>query len=191
MLIPHLCLSRYLLLLCFSLRTLNSLFAPTIMSRTADEELLATLGYKQEFTRAFSPLEVFGIAFSIIGLLPSIASVLVYAIPNGGASAMVRVVAFFLSKIATTDSGMGLGCGQHLDTFRRNVNGRACQQRTHVRWPILLDTYAIPPEVPEFVILDCWLYVVDRHFSKRPTYPCSQTPTLLDRSPVRSPVTHP
>jgi amino acid transporter len=60
------------------------------MSRTADEELLATLGYKQEFTRAFSALEVFGIAFSIIGLLPSIASVLVYAIPNGGASAMVR-----------------------------------------------------------------------------------------------------
>ncbi|THH07201.1 hypothetical protein EW145_g3543 [Phellinidium pouzarii] len=55
----------------------------------ADEELLATLGYKQEFQRAFSPLEVFGIAFSIIGLLPSIASVLLDAIPNGGPSAMV------------------------------------------------------------------------------------------------------
>ncbi|PAV15638.1 amino acid transporter [Pyrrhoderma noxium] len=55
----------------------------------ADEALLAELGYKQEFHRAFSPLEVFGIAFSIIGLLPSIASVLFYAIPNGGPSAMV------------------------------------------------------------------------------------------------------
>ncbi|KAF9463304.1 amino acid transporter [Collybia nuda] len=55
----------------------------------ADEELLAALGYKQEFKRAFSPLEVFGIAFSIIGLLPSIASVLFYAIPNGGGPAMV------------------------------------------------------------------------------------------------------
>ncbi|KAJ7279031.1 APC amino acid permease [Mycena rebaudengoi] len=50
----------------------------------ADEQLLATLGYKQEFTRAFTPLEVFGIAFSIIGLLPSIASVLFYSIPGGG-----------------------------------------------------------------------------------------------------------
>ncbi|KAG7087578.1 hypothetical protein E1B28_013532 [Marasmius oreades] len=57
--------------------------------RQADEALLATLGYKQEFKRAFKPLEVFGIAFSIIGLLPSIASVLFYAIPNGGGPAMV------------------------------------------------------------------------------------------------------
>ncbi|KAI8972562.1 APC amino acid permease [Trametes punicea] len=55
----------------------------------ADEELLASLGYKQEFQRAFTGLETFGIAFSIIGLLPSIASVLVYPIPDGGPSAMV------------------------------------------------------------------------------------------------------
>ncbi|KAI0063022.1 APC amino acid permease [Artomyces pyxidatus] len=55
----------------------------------ADESLLAELGYKQEFQRAFTPLEVFGIAFSIIGLLPSIASVLFYSIPNGGPVAMV------------------------------------------------------------------------------------------------------
>jgi len=55
----------------------------------ADEELLAELGYKQEFKRAFTPLEVFGIAFSIIGLLPSIASVLFDALPNGGPAAMV------------------------------------------------------------------------------------------------------
>ncbi|KAJ8077629.1 hypothetical protein PM082_002062 [Marasmius tenuissimus] len=57
--------------------------------RQADEELLASLGYKQEFKRAFSPLEVFGVAFSIQGLLPSIASVLGFAIPNGGGPAMV------------------------------------------------------------------------------------------------------
>ena len=57
--------------------------------RQADEALLASLGYKQEFKREFAPLEVFGIAFSIIGLLPSIASVLVYALPNGGPASMV------------------------------------------------------------------------------------------------------
>ncbi|OAX33684.1 hypothetical protein K503DRAFT_775337, partial [Rhizopogon vinicolor AM-OR11-026] len=55
----------------------------------ADEALLAELGYKQEFKRAFTPLEVFGIAFSIIDLLPSIASALFYAVPNGGPAAMV------------------------------------------------------------------------------------------------------
>ncbi|KAJ3561123.1 hypothetical protein NP233_g10390 [Leucocoprinus birnbaumii] len=57
--------------------------------RQADEALLAALGYKQEFKREFAPLEVFGIAFSIIGLVPSISSVLFYAIPNGGGPAMV------------------------------------------------------------------------------------------------------
>jgi hypothetical protein len=34
--------------------------------KQTDEELLATLGYRQEFKRAFTPLEVFGIAFRCI-----------------------------------------------------------------------------------------------------------------------------
>ncbi|KAI9439462.1 APC amino acid permease [Russula earlei] len=55
----------------------------------ADEKLLAKLGYKQEFQRAFTPLEVFGVAFSIVGLLPSIASVLSSSIQNGAQVAMV------------------------------------------------------------------------------------------------------
>ncbi|KAF8662742.1 hypothetical protein AX16_001100 [Volvariella volvacea WC 439] len=63
--------------------------APHDLVAFSDERLLAELGYKQEFKRAFTPIEVFGIAFSIIGLLPSIASVLFYAIPNGGGPAMV------------------------------------------------------------------------------------------------------
>jgi hypothetical protein len=39
--------------------------------------------YKQELRRNFSLIEVFGIAFSIMGLLPSIASTLAYSIPAG------------------------------------------------------------------------------------------------------------
>lgn len=54
-----------------------------------DESLLTSLGYKQEFEREFIPLEVFGIAFSVIGLLPSIASVLVFSLPNGSPAAIV------------------------------------------------------------------------------------------------------
>ena len=44
-------------------------------SFTSDSAFLATLGYKQEFKRAFRPIEVFGLSFSIIGILPSIAYV--------------------------------------------------------------------------------------------------------------------
>ena len=48
-----------------------------------DAAVLAKLGYKQELKRNFTMIEVFGIAFSIMGLLPSIASTLSYSIPAG------------------------------------------------------------------------------------------------------------
>ncbi|XRM49041.1 GABA-specific high-affinity permease [Aspergillus tubingensis] len=50
-----------------------------------DSQLLATLGYKQELRRHYSTVQVFAIAFSIMGLLPSIASTLSYSIPAGPA----------------------------------------------------------------------------------------------------------
>jgi amino acid permease len=43
----------------------------------------ARLGYKQELRRNFTLIEVFGIAFSIMGLLPSISSTLSFSIPAG------------------------------------------------------------------------------------------------------------
>ncbi|KAK0196788.1 APC amino acid permease [Armillaria mellea] len=68
-----------------------------------DEGLLATLGYKQELKRQFKPLEIFGIAFSIIGIAPALSSVLIYSLPNGGAFAMVwgwTVCSIFIAAIA-------------------------------------------------------------------------------------------
>jgi amino acid transporter len=53
------------------------------LSSEDDAAVLAKLGYKQELRRNFTMIEVFGIAFSIIGLLPSIASTLSYSIPAG------------------------------------------------------------------------------------------------------------
>ncbi|KAF9220253.1 amino acid transporter [Gyrodon lividus] len=73
----------------------------------SDEAVLASLGYRQEFRRAFTPLEVFGIAFSIIGLLPSMASVLASAVSNGGAVSMVWGWAFATCFILCI--GMSLG----------------------------------------------------------------------------------
>jgi len=54
-----------------------------------DDALLASLGDKAELKREFTALEVFGLAFSIIGLLPSITSTLVYSMPTGGPVGMV------------------------------------------------------------------------------------------------------
>ncbi|OAX42764.1 amino acid transporter [Rhizopogon vinicolor AM-OR11-026] len=66
----------------------------TSSQQSADEAVLATLGYKQELRRAFTPLEVFGVAFSFIGVVPSTTSVLFYSLSNGGPVAMVWGWAF-------------------------------------------------------------------------------------------------
>lgn len=54
-----------------------------------DDALLASLGYKAELKREFKAVEVFGLMFSIYGLLPSISSTLVYSMPGGGPVGMV------------------------------------------------------------------------------------------------------
>ena len=48
------------------------------------------MGYKQELKRNFNTLEIFGIAFSIMGLLPSIASTLAFSLPAGAAGMVWR-----------------------------------------------------------------------------------------------------
>ncbi|OBA20962.1 amino acid transporter [Metschnikowia bicuspidata var. bicuspidata NRRL YB-4993] len=53
-----------------------------------DNDLLAQIGYKPELRRQFSAIQVFGVAFSIMGLLPSIASTLGIALLAGPAGAI-------------------------------------------------------------------------------------------------------
>jgi len=75
-----------------------------------DEAALASLGYKQDFKRAFSKVELFGISFSIVGVFPSIAGVLVFAIPYGGPVAMIwgwAACSFFLLFVAAAISELG------------------------------------------------------------------------------------
>ncbi|RAL10070.1 putative GABA permease [Aspergillus homomorphus CBS 101889] len=48
-----------------------------------DMQLLAALGYKQELRRHYSTVQVFAIAFSIMSLLPSIASALSFSVSAG------------------------------------------------------------------------------------------------------------
>ena len=50
---------------------------------TADEEVLAALGYKPEFKREFSLWTTFCVSFAVLGLLPSFASTLYYVREQG------------------------------------------------------------------------------------------------------------
>lgn len=83
-----------------------------VLASEADAELLASMGYKQELKRNFSTLEVFGIAFSIMGLLPSIASTLSFSLPAGPAgmvwSWFVASGCIFVVGLAMADLGSAM-----------------------------------------------------------------------------------
>lgn len=70
-----------------------------------DSTLLKQIGYKQEMDRKYSTFQVFGIAFSIMGLLPSIISTLAIGL-EGGPAALVW--GWFLSGIFILCIGMSM-----------------------------------------------------------------------------------
>ncbi len=55
---------------------------------TEDEKALVSLGYKQEFKREFGLWSTFAVSFSLLGLLPSIASTLYYGMGYAGTAGM-------------------------------------------------------------------------------------------------------
>lgn len=61
---------------------------PDALHATSDNDLLAQIGYKPELKRRFSMIQVFGVSFSIMSLLPSVASILSHALLAGPAGAV-------------------------------------------------------------------------------------------------------
>jgi len=54
----------------------------------ADEQILASLGYKPEFKREFNLWTTFCVSFAVLGLLPSFASTLYYGMGYAGRAGM-------------------------------------------------------------------------------------------------------
>ncbi|KAL4807818.1 amino acid/polyamine transporter I [Aspergillus unguis] len=77
------------------------------MAEADDSQLLAAMGYKQELRRHYSTVQVFAIAFSIMGLLPSIASTLSFSLPAGPVGMvwgwLVASVFIFIVGLAMAD----------------------------------------------------------------------------------------
>lgn len=59
---------------------------------SADEAVLAALGYKSEFKREFSLFTTFCVSFAVLGLLPSFASTLYYGMGYAGTAGMFKIV---------------------------------------------------------------------------------------------------
>ncbi|KAF7366997.1 APC amino acid permease [Mycena sanguinolenta] len=61
----------------------------TTQSLNSDDARLAELGYKQEFKRHFTLWETFGLSFSMVTVVPGIASVFFISVSNGGPVSMI------------------------------------------------------------------------------------------------------
>lgn len=76
---------------------------PATMAMDADERVMHSLGYKQEFKREFSLFTTFCVSFAVLGLLPSFASTMDYGIGYAGTAGMVwgwLIGMFFIQCIA-------------------------------------------------------------------------------------------
>lgn len=56
---------------------------------SADDQLLATLGYRAELKREFSYLTVFGQSFGAMGIAPAIAESIIFSLGSAGTVGMV------------------------------------------------------------------------------------------------------
>lgn len=74
---------------------------------TRDDARLEDLGYRPELKRNFSKLETFGVAFSIMGVVPSIASTIFYNLPYGGPVGMIWGWIVAAALISTVGLAMG------------------------------------------------------------------------------------
>ena len=68
---------------------------------TEDEAMILALGYRQEFKREFSLLSIFAVSFSVLGLLPSVASCFSYQQLVVGMSPIPWLIAvLFITSVA-------------------------------------------------------------------------------------------
>lgn len=65
---------------------------------TADEEVLAALGYKPEFKREFTLWTTFCVSFAVLGLLPSFASTLYYVRSQEGTLRLGNMLTFLVRQ---------------------------------------------------------------------------------------------
>ncbi|WWC93541.1 hypothetical protein V866_000376 [Kwoniella sp. B9012] len=72
-----------------------------------DDDKLEHLGYHAELKRTFTSWETFGVAFSIMGVVPSIASTIFYNLPYGGPVGMIW--GWLISAILILFVGLSMG----------------------------------------------------------------------------------
>ena len=84
-------------------------------------------------------------------------SVLVYAIPNGGTSALVWGVRAYLPSLILDKPNPPVGDKQFFSHFHRSGDGRARLRNANFRRIILLGIRVLFATLATLHILDCWM----------------------------------
>ncbi|KAI9701264.1 MAG: GABA-specific high-affinity permease [Candelina mexicana] len=131
-------------------------YGTTVLASEEDAAVLAKLGYKQELRRNFTMIEVFGIAFSVMGLLPSIASTLSYSVAAGPVG---MVWGWFLASGLIFIAGLAMVGTQSREAIAppltTSISGRPCFRNAYIGRPILVDSlFCIAEDSKPFEFLD-------------------------------------
>ena len=133
------------------------------------------MGYKQELKRNFSTLEVFRISFSIITVLPSIASTLSYSIPTGPAG-MVWVFIYIMiaySYLANHSKGLVHSWRLHFTLLELQWYESSIRQSVSSTENLLFfveRTCVCYANIRRFILVDSFLCI--REDSKASMFPC-------------------
>ena len=111
--------------------------------------MAAKMGYKQELRRQYSTVQIFAVAFSIMGLVPSIASTIAFSLPAGPAGMIWVFLSTRFLHLLEAKWCLGLVHGQHIDLLRWPGHGRYGLCDAHSRRSILVDALLRRAEVEE------------------------------------------
>lgn len=101
------------------------------------------MGYKQELRRAYSTVQIFAVAFSIMGLVPSIASTISFSLPAGPAG-MVWVCGSCV-----------MGFGARIEVLMGCIGLVDCECLDFLRWVIIGKPPFRSHDVLAFIVTVC------------------------------------
>ena len=83
------------------------------------------MGYKQELRRQYSTIQIFAVAFSIMGLVPSIASTIAFSLPAGPAGMVWVCISWSYPLVAygSDTNDVGLVYREYFHFHRRSCYG--------------------------------------------------------------------
>jgi amino acid permease len=137
-------------------RVILGMEAGIMAAMDADDELLASLGYRAELKREFSYLTVFGQSFGAMGIAPAIAESIIFSLGSAGSPGMVwayLVGCILLMPVALSLGELGSSMPTSGGLYYVSTSRPWDQQKTHKLYAV--GCAALPFTTESFYVLAC------------------------------------